>query len=242
MPVKATINTKDIDKAVKQYSKQFPFAVSKAMQTTMQAAQKKVRKEFEREMKDPRRSTISAVRAKWPNKNQIRNGKAQAKVFITPQLANAIHALVFGDTIGLTPQGNGAVVTPVNIKLNRFGNIPRGRLDKMRSDKRRYLEVPLRNNNPRTKHLEPGIYQIFINQARAIGPGRRRRNGRLARARRRIRVRNLVMMVAYEDRRTYKQILDYNEIVEQCFDSRFIRDLERRVFADKVFRARRGLL
>jgi hypothetical protein len=230
MPATLTVNTKKFEQAVKQYQRNFPFAVSKAMQTTMQAAQRKVRKEFQQEMHEPRRSTISGVKAQWPNKGQIRSGKFTARVFMVPELANAIHAITFGDTIGLTPQGNGVVVTPVNIRLNRFGNIPRNRLDRMRSNKKRYLEVPLGNRNPRTRHLEPGIYQIFNNQSRDV------------RTRRRRRVRNLLMMVAYERQRTYRQLIDYHETIERCFESRFFRDLERRVFADKVFRARRGLL
>jgi hypothetical protein len=210
------------------------------MQTTMQAAQRKVRREFENEMDDPRRNTISAVRAQWPRKSQIRSGKFTAKVFILKPLANAIHAITFGDTIGLTPYGNGVVVTPVHIRLNRFGNIPRGRLDKMRADKKKYFEVKIGSRDPRTNHLEPGIYERRTAARRSRQRGRRTFNSPTLR--RGLTTRFVIMMVAYERQRTYRHLIDYHETIERCFESRFFRDLERRVFADKVFRARRGLL
>ena len=54
------------------------------------------------------------------------------------------------------PEPGAPVIVPVNIRLNTAGNIPRGKVKREIAKPTTFVS---RQDNPRTRHLPPGIYQ-----------------------------------------------------------------------------------
>jgi hypothetical protein len=156
---------KDVVRKLKATQDLIPKVTSIAMQRAGTTARDAARKSAERRMDRPRPQTLKAIRNAWPNRDQVKAGKAVAKVFIMPFLVDELHPLVFGGTETETPKGGGVVVSPTReFRTNKHGNIPslrRGRaFDRRRQQEGKFLEVPLRNKPDKVKHLPAGMYQI----------------------------------------------------------------------------------
>lgn len=65
-----------------------------------------------------------------------------------------------------TPQPGMPVILPVNIAINPFGNVPRGRIGKERDKGDTFVS---KQDTPATRHLPPGIYRRFRKPKRKAG-------------------------------------------------------------------------
>jgi hypothetical protein len=227
MVARVLIENKLLDRDIKNLIKDYPFALSRTMQLTVRKCRDELRREMSGKFENPRRSTINNVSMRFPSASQIRRGDAAAFVFVREPLLDAIHPQVLGgkvtQTAGTSSGASGTdgfVITPVNVRLNKFGNIPalRRRLAKWRADKSRYLEVPLDNTDPRTRHLTPGMYERKRRRRRRSGRRRRRNNSNGESS-------SLILLVLYSRERDYKAILPYHDTIIRCYERWFPRVL-----------------
>lgn len=221
--VKSELLEKQIARAVKDY----PFALSRALSITVKQCRNELRREFASKLKDPKKSTINNVSMRFPNVSQVRQGDATAFVFVRQELLDAIHPQVFGgrvtQTAGTSSRSKGTdgfVITPVNLRLNRFGNIAniRKKLAKLRSDKTNYLDVPIGNRDRNTIHLTPGLYKRVNRKRRRAA---RRPATRRTRRRSTAKPNTLLLLALYSTERDYKAILPYHAPVIRCYERWF---------------------
>lgn len=226
MVARVIVNSRMLEGSIRRAVKDYPFAVSRALSITVKQCRNELRKEFRRKIEDPRNSTINNVSMRFPNVAQVRRNDATAFVFVRDALLDAIHPQVFGGKVTQTggtssaSKGtDGFVITPVNLSLNRFGNIAsiRKKLAKFRADKKNYLEVPLYSRDRATAHLTPGLYKRKNRKTR-----RRSRTTSRRRRRRSTRKPNtLILLAVYTTERNYKAILPYHQPVIRCYERWF---------------------
>lgn len=217
---------------------QIPFALSNALRQTTQGAQVEAAKGAARAFDRPtnvitKQGRGGAIRARWDNKNKIRGEgfrQAQGAVFVIDPLVDEMHLQVFGGITRSVPDSARAVLQPTKAltqgirgqgrfnKLNRFGNIQgllQGAIGQAKRDPSKFLNVPLNNSNPKTRHLSPGLYAKTTQrtQRSAIGQRGRTRRG-TGRG-------SLVMLIRYERQRTYDRRFKYDDIVLNYYKQNF---------------------
>ena len=116
----------DINKAARYLGamqKQIPFAASVALNKTAERVKRVEQATIKTELHNPRPNTVKAIRVQRSNKRRL-----NAAVFVLPALDRFIGYQVEGGT--RRPDGR-AIAVPVNIKLNKYGNIPGRRSGKL---------------------------------------------------------------------------------------------------------------
>lgn len=139
--------------------KEIPFALSKAMEKTVKRARALARLSAKRELHNPRKSTLNAIRARWPSKTAIKRGNVEAAVFIADFLVDELHPIICGGLIENTSGGRD-IITPVNMKVNEAGNIGglrSKRLTRLRQQTDKYINIPLGVSS----NLPPGLYRKY---------------------------------------------------------------------------------
>ncbi|HFJ9769574.1 TPA: hypothetical protein ACGW1T_000360 [Raoultella ornithinolytica] len=116
---------KDLSRQLKQLQKQIPFATAQAMTSVVRdiaAAQKVV---LGRKLESPTPFTVNSVGSAGARKNNLR-----AKVFVRDVAAEYLEPFEFGGEHKLNSQ---ALLNPKNIKLNKYGNMPRNKLSQLKA-------------------------------------------------------------------------------------------------------------
>jgi len=171
----------DIKKATRllgAMKKQVPFAASIAMNKTAASIQKVEKAAMKRELDQPRPATVKGIRVSRSNKRNLR-----AAVFVLPAIDKFLRYQVQGGT--RSPRGKAEAV-PVQLRLNRYGNIPGRRQGKLA----KLLNRP--DTFSGTVKGVAGIYQ-------RVGKGKR----------------FLKLLVAYENRVTYKRRFNFYDHAER---------------------------
>ncbi|HFQ7085450.1 TPA: hypothetical protein ACHSON_000910 [Raoultella planticola ATCC 33531] len=116
---------KDLSLQLKQLQKQIPFATAQAMTSVVReiAAAQKVA--LGRKLESPTPFTVNAVGSSGARKNNLR-----AKVYVRDIAAEYLEPFEFGGEHKLNSQ---ALLNPKNIKLNKYGNMPRNKLSQMKA-------------------------------------------------------------------------------------------------------------
>lgn len=116
---------KDLSRQLMQLQKQIPFATAQAMTTVVReiAAAQKVA--LGRKLESPTPFTVNAVGSSGARKNNLR-----AKVYVRDIAAEYLEPFEFGGEHKLNSQ---ALLNPKNIKLNKYGNMPRNKLSQMKA-------------------------------------------------------------------------------------------------------------
>lgn len=116
---------KDLSRQLKQLQKQIPFATAQAMTSVVRdiAAAQKVA--LGRKLESPTPFTVNSVGSAGARKNNLR-----AKVFVRDVAAEYLEPFEFGGEHKLNSQ---ALLNPKNIKLNKYGNIPRNKLSQLKA-------------------------------------------------------------------------------------------------------------
>ncbi|EMO9491778.1 hypothetical protein R5N22_003030, partial [Raoultella ornithinolytica] len=111
---------KDLSRQLQQLQKQIPFATARAMTAVAReiAAAQKVA--LGRKLESPTPFTVNAVGSSGARKNNLR-----AKVYVRDIAAEYLEPFEFGGEHKLNSQ---ALLNPKNIKLNKYGNMPRNKL------------------------------------------------------------------------------------------------------------------
>lgn len=116
---------KDLSRQLKQLQKQIPFATAQAMTSVVRdivAAQKVA---MGRKLESPTPFTVNSVGSAGARKNNLR-----AKVFVRDVAAEYLEPFEFGGEHKLNSQ---ALLNPKNIKLNKYGNMPRNKLSQLKA-------------------------------------------------------------------------------------------------------------
>ena len=116
---------KDLSRQLKQLQKQIPFATAQAMTSVVRdiAAAQKVA--LGRKLESPTPFTVNSVGSAGARKNNLR-----AKVFVRDVAAEYLEPYEFGGEHKLNSQ---ALLNPKNIKLNKYGNMPRNKLSQLKA-------------------------------------------------------------------------------------------------------------
>lgn len=116
---------KDLSRQLKQLQKQIPFATAQVMTSVVRdiAAAQKVA--LGRKLESPTPFTVNSVGSAGARKNNLR-----AKVFVRDVAAEYLEPFEFGGEHKLNSQ---ALLNPKNIKLNKYGNMPRNKLSQLKA-------------------------------------------------------------------------------------------------------------
>lgn len=116
---------RDLSRQLTQLQKQIPFATAQAMTSVVRdiAAAQKVA--LGRKLESPTLFTVNSVGSVGARKNNLR-----AKVFVRDVAAEYLEPFEFGGEHKLNSQ---ALLNPKNIKLNKYGNMPRNKLSQLKA-------------------------------------------------------------------------------------------------------------
>lgn len=174
--------------------KQLPYAQSVALNRTAFQAREDMKHQMQAKLDRPTPYTLRSVRVKKATKRKL-----EAIVFINEAQAEYLQYVFTGKT--KFPKRKALVTPSKNTRLNKYGNMPRGKLQRLLSDGKHFSGVPNGTDLP------AGIY---------------RRMGRGGRSR-------LKLIVQYKKRQEYTKKLDFKSVVSSSvtrnFDSNFHRAL-----------------
>lgn len=139
----------DIDDVLKdltrQQKKQVPFAAAKALTLTAKGAQKAVQKVMHKQLDRPTPFTIRGVAIIPAKKTHL-----TSTVFIKDIQFEYLQYQMYGGT--RTPRGRALVVPAYATKLNKFGNLTKGKIQRLLADPNHFSGVV---------NGVPGIYRRF---------------------------------------------------------------------------------
>ncbi|EPC5193309.1 hypothetical protein ACRZZR_000788 [Edwardsiella piscicida] len=116
---------KDLSKQLTTLQKQMPFAMAQAMTKVVRQIEAAQKTAFERHLDNPTPFTVKSVGSVAARKNSLR-----AKVFVRDTAAGYLEPFEFG---GEHKLNGSALLNPKDIKLNKFGNLPRNKLSQLKA-------------------------------------------------------------------------------------------------------------
>ncbi len=116
---------KDLSSQLRQLQKQIPFATAQAMTKVVRQIETAQKTAFERHLDNPTPFTVKSVGSVAARKNSL-----HAKVFVRDTAADYLDPFEFG---GEHKLNGSALLNPKDIKLNKFGNLPRNKLSQLKA-------------------------------------------------------------------------------------------------------------
>ncbi|HCB1534238.1 TPA: hypothetical protein MYQ56_004660 [Citrobacter braakii] len=116
---------KDLSNQLKQLQKQIPFATAQAMTKVVRQIELAQKTAFERHLESPTPFTVKSVGSVAARKNNL-----TAKVFVRDTAAGYLEPFESGGEHKLS---GSALLNPKNIKLNKYGNLPRNKLSQLKA-------------------------------------------------------------------------------------------------------------
>ena len=184
--------------------KQVPYATSQALNDTAFDARKAVQVQLPRKLNKPTPWTIRGVRVNKSSKRHL-----TSSVYFSADRAKYMKFQIDGGT-RRTPAG-GTIVMPKEIKQNKYGNIPRGKIRKL-------LQRP--DTFIGTIKGIPGVWQR----------GHISKSGKFS-ARTKSRASNIRLLARFEDEATYTPRFPMRKIVTGVARSKFKRHFNQRLAA-----------
>lgn len=120
-----TLTLKDLSSQLRQLQKQIPFATAQAMTKVVRQIEAAQKTAFEQNLDNPTPFTVKSVGSVGARKNSLR-----AKVFVRDTAAGYLEPFEFG---GAHKLNGGALLNPKDIKLNKYGNLPRNKLSQLKA-------------------------------------------------------------------------------------------------------------
>lgn len=118
-------NLKDLSKYLEHLQKQIPFATAQAMTKVVRQIEEAQKTAFERHLESPTPFTVKSVGSLGARKGNLR-----AKVYVRDTAAGYLEPFEFG---GEHKLNGSALLNPKDIKLNKFGNLPRNKLSQLKA-------------------------------------------------------------------------------------------------------------
>ena len=186
--------------------KQIPFATSKALNTLAFDVRKTLQDVLPEYLDRPTPYTIKGIQVEKSTKKKLVSkvgfrsktfGKGQGSV---PQ-ANYMQLQIKGGT--RNPKGRSIPVpVPKNMKPNKFGNIVKGRINKLLSDKDKYFSgIP--------KGMDMGPSEAGIWQRMPANSKRKKPGGKIR------------MVIAWEDKAQYQPRFPFKKLVSKTIKTNF---------------------
>lgn len=110
----------DLSRQLRQLQKQIPFATSQALTEVSRKIESAQRTAFQRHLENPTPFTVKAVGSVGARRDNL-----TAKVFVRDIAASYLEPFEFGGQHKLNGQ---ALLNPKNVKLNKYGNLPRTKM------------------------------------------------------------------------------------------------------------------
>lgn len=115
----------DLSKQLHQLQKQIPFAMAQALTKVARQIEGAERTALQRHLDNPTPFTVKSVGSQGARKNNLR-----ARVFVRDTAAAYLEPFEFGGQHKLNGQ---ALLNPKNIKLNKYGNLPRTKMAQLKA-------------------------------------------------------------------------------------------------------------
>lgn len=115
----------DLSRQLQQLQKQIPFAMAQALTKVARQIETAERTALQRHLDNPTPFTVKSVGSQGARKDNLR-----AKVFVRDTAAAYLEPFEFGGQHKLNGQ---ALLNPKNIKLNKFGNLPRTKMAQLKA-------------------------------------------------------------------------------------------------------------
>ena len=147
--IKYTVNAAPVTKMLEGHAKQITFTVAKALTDTAKDAANAATASIPVRFDRPNAFTSKAV-----SYQQATKQSQTAEVFVKDKQAEYLSLQEHGGV--RTPEPKKPVLYPEAVRLNANGNIPRGSIQRA---KLAGLMFEAKPNDPKTRHLKPGLYQ-----------------------------------------------------------------------------------
>lgn len=115
----------DLSLQLNKLQKQIPFAMAQALTSVARKIEAAERTALQRHLDNPTPFTVKSVGSVGARKDNLR-----AKIFVRDTAAAYLEPFEFGGQHKLNGQ---ALLNPKNIKLNKFGNLPRNKLSQLKA-------------------------------------------------------------------------------------------------------------
>ncbi len=118
-------NLTDLSNQLRTLRKQIPFATAQAMTAVVRKIEDAQKVAIQRNLDNPTPFTVKSVKSRGARKNDLK-----AKVFVMPTAASYLEPFEIG---GMHKLNGSALLNPKDIKLNKYGNLPRNKLSGLKN-------------------------------------------------------------------------------------------------------------
>lgn len=124
-------NLTDLSNQLRTLRKQIPFATAQAMTAVVRKIEDAQKVAMQRNLDNPTPFTVKSVRSKGARKTDLK-----AKVFVMNTAAAYLEPF---ETGGVHKLNGSALLNPKDIKLNKYGNLPRNKLSSLKSKENTFI-------------------------------------------------------------------------------------------------------
>lgn len=124
-------NLTDLSNQLRTLRKQIPFAIAQAMTAVVRKIEDAQKVAMQRNLDNPTPFTVKSVRSKGARKTDLK-----AKVFVMNTAAAYLEPF---ETGGVHKLNGSALLNPKDIKLNKYGNLPRNKLSSLKSKENTFI-------------------------------------------------------------------------------------------------------
>ncbi|EPY9202559.1 hypothetical protein ACXHVK_002127 [Morganella morganii] len=118
-------NLTDLSNQLRTLRKQIPFATAQAMTAVVRKIEDAQKVAMQRNLDNPTPFTVKSVKSRGARKSDLK-----AKVFVMNTAAAYLEPF---ETGGVHKLNGSALLNPKDIKLNKYGNLPRNKLSSLKS-------------------------------------------------------------------------------------------------------------
>ncbi|MCU6275728.1 hypothetical protein KWI08_17730 [Morganella morganii] len=124
-------NLTDLSNQLRTLRKQIPFATAQAMTTVVRKIEDAQKVAMQRNLDNPTPFTVKSVKSRGARKSDLK-----AKVFVMNTAAAYLEPFEIG---GVHKLNGSALLNPKDIKLNKYGNLPRNKLSSLKSKENTFI-------------------------------------------------------------------------------------------------------
>lgn len=193
---------KDLSRQLSAIKKQIPFATAQALTSVARQIAAAEKTAFQRKLDSPTPFTVNSVKSSGARKDNL-----TAKVFVMNTAASYLEPFEFGGQHKLNSR---ALLNPKNIKLNKYGNLPRNKLSQLKSKPDVFVgELSTRYGN--------GVNGVWQRKKAKKGKKGKKRQKRSANGTRRERVKQRPpkLLIRFGDALPVKPTLGYMDRAEK---------------------------
>lgn len=124
-------NLTDLTNQLRTLRKQIPFATAQAMTAVVRKIEDAQKVAMQRNLDNPTPFTVNSVKSRGARKSDLK-----AKVFVMNTAAAYLEPFEIG---GVHKLNGSALLNPKDIKLNKYGNLPRNKLSSLKSKENTFI-------------------------------------------------------------------------------------------------------